>query len=195
MDLKEFYNKNVIKSDYHHTFSDFINNPTQTYNIFHGYEESDYAPFEVFDEEEAIIKFQELCQPDVNFMGENRIWFYLITFYLHKIGYIVREFPRVLARPLVNPGEFTYDEIRNKIIANGGDNDGTVRYATRRKFADNLTFEKKSTHLEINDSINKRFQEISNRGASFINMSIDEKLAEIANLMESFLKKTENSLN
>lgn len=37
--------------------------------------------------------------------------------------------------------------------------------------------------------INQKFVEISNRQASFDNMSTDEKLAEIANLIENLLKK------
>lgn len=44
-------------------------------------------------------------------------------------------------------------------------------------------------YVDIDDSINQKFIEISNRQASFNNMSTDEKLAEIANLIESLLKK------
>ena len=52
-----------------------------------------------------------------------------------------------------------------------------------------LHFEQKSSHIEISDSINQKFIEISNRQSSFTNMSTDEKLAEIANLIENILKK------
>ena len=38
-------------------------------------------------------------------------------------------------------------------------------------------------------TINQKFIEISNRQSSFNNMSTDEKLAEIANLIENMLKK------
>ena len=41
----------------------------------------------------------------------------------------------------------------------------------------------------MNDSVNKKFIEISTRQASFDNMYIDEKLAEIANLIENLLKQ------
>ena len=64
-----------------------------------------------------------------------------------------------------------------------------VRYASRRKFVAGLTFELKSSHIDIDDLINQKFVEISNRQASFNNMSTDEKLAEIANLIENLLKK------
>ena len=95
----------------------------------------------------------------------------------------------MLARPPVDPSDFTYGEIRNKIIAQGDDDNGTVRYAIRRKFVADLTFELKSNHIDIDNLINQKFIEISNRQASFNNMSIDEKLAEIANLIENLLKK------
>lgn len=190
MDLKEFYFQNIQESEYHYRFYDSIKNVNRTYNIFSGCKEADDYEFEVYDAEEAITKFRELCQPDVNFSSnEKKCWFYLITYYLYKTGYEIREFPRALARPPVDPGEFTYGEIRNKIIAQGYDDNGTVRYAVRRNFIANLTFEKKSTHIDIDDLINQKFIEISNRQASFNNMSTDEKLAEIANLIENLLKK------
>ncbi len=71
----------------------------------------------------------------------------------------------------------------------GGDYNGTVRYATRRTFVAGLTFELKSNYIGIDDSIDQKFIEISNRQASFNNMSTDEKLSEIANLIENMLKK------
>lgn len=78
------------------------------------------------------------------------------------MGYEIKEVPSVLVKPPVEPSDFTYGEIRNRIIAQGDD--------------DNL--------------INQKFVEISNRQASFNNMSTDEKLAEIANLIENLLKKS-----
>lgn len=104
------------------------------------------------------------------------------------MGYEIKEFPRLLARPPVEPSDFAYGEIRNRIIAQGFDDNGTVRYAVRRTFIAGLTFEIKSNHIEINDAIEQKFTEISNRQASFNNMSMDEKLAEIANLIENLLK-------
>lgn len=177
MDLKEFYLRNIKETDYHYRFYDHIDN------------ENDDLNFEVFDAEEAIVKFKELCDPYAAFDNENKNWFYLITYYLHTLGYVIKEFPRILARPPIEPGEFTYGDIRNRLIALGKDSNGTVRYATRRSFVAELHFELKSIHLDIDDSLNQKFAEISNRQASFNDMSTDEKLAEIANLIESLLKK------
>jgi len=134
MDLKEFYFQNIQEAEYHYRFHDSIKNVNRIYNIFSGYEEVDDYEFEVYDAEEAITKFRELCQPEVSFSSsEKKCWFYLITYYLYKMGYEIKEFPRVLARPPVDPSDFTYGEIRNRIIAQGDDDNGTVRYAVRRK--------------------------------------------------------------
>ena len=190
MDLKDFYLQNIKECDYHYRFHDLIENVNKVCNILSEYQEIEDYKFEVYDVEEAIAKFRELCQPDVDFStNENKCWFYLISYYLYKIGYEIQEFPRVLARPPIDPGYFTYGEIRNRIIAQGGDDNGTVRYATRRKFVASFTFRQRSSNVDINESIDQKFAEISNRQASFNSMSTDEKLAEIANLIENLLKK------
>lgn len=190
MDLKNFYFQNIQKDEYHYRFHNSIENVNKVYSIFSTHTEVEDYKFEVYDAEEAITKFRELCQPAVEFSGsENKCWFYLISYYLYKIGYEIKEFPRLLARPPVTPSDFTYGDIRNRIIANGDDDNGTVRYAVRRTFVAMLSFEQKSAYVDIDDSINQKFVEISNRQASFNNMSTDEKLAEIANLIERLLKK------
>ena len=189
MDIKEFYFQNIQESEYHYRFYSSIQNSNKVYNVFDGYSEVDDCGFEVYDIEEAITKFRELCQPEVSFANnENKCWFYLVTYYLHRMGYEIKEFPRLLARPPVDPYDFTYGEIRNRIISQGGDVNGTVRYATRRVFIARLTFELKANHIGIDNSIDQKFIEISNRQASFNNMSTDEKLSEIANLIENMLK-------
>ncbi len=101
-----------------------------------------------------------------------------------------KKFYTLVLQKCLTRSDFTYGEIRNRIIAEGDDDNGTVRYAVRRTFVARLTFEQKSTYVDIDDSINQKFIEISNRQASFNNMSTDEKLAEIANLIESLLKKS-----
>ena len=189
MDLKEFYFQNIKESEYHHRFLNSVKKVNYTYNLFTGEEETQDYQFEIYDVEEAITKFKELCQPDVNFSPENKCWFYLITYYLNTLGYEIKEFPRILARPPAEPADFTYGEIRNRIIALGGDDNGTVRYATRRAFVAELTFMQKSCNIEVSDSINQKFIEISTRQASFNCMHTDEKIAEIANLIENMLKQ------
>ncbi len=65
MDLKDFYFQNIQKDEYHYRFYDSIENVNNVYNIFSGYTEVEDYEFEVYDAEEAITKFRELCQPDV----------------------------------------------------------------------------------------------------------------------------------
>lgn len=190
MDLKDFYLQNIQESEYHNRFFDAIKNVNMVYNIFDGYTEVYDYSFEVFDVEDAITKFKELCEPNENFSSnESRCWFYLITYYLDKTGYLIKEFPSILARPPLEPDKFTYGDIRNRIIAQGGDDNGTVTYAKRRTFVAGLTFELNLNHIGIDTCIDNKFIEVSNRQASFNNMSIDEKLSEIANLIENMIKK------
>ena len=178
MDLKDFYLSNIDNNEYHYRFIDAVKEV----------EMSDYH-FDIYDTEEAIIKFKELCQPEINFSNENKCCFYLITYYLYKHGYEIKEFPRLIARPPVDPYDFTYKEIRNRIIKQGRDDNGTVRYATRRLFVQKLTSRLKNNNIEITDSLNQKFIEISTRQASFNNMQPDEKIADIVNLIEHMLRQ------
>ena len=190
MDLKDFYLQNIKEDEYHYRFYEYIKNVNKVNNIFYGEEEKYDYDFELYDTEEVIQKFKELCQPELSFTDkENTCWFYLVTYYLHKMGYVINEFPRILAHPPVEPSDFTYKEIRSRMLSEGKDDNGTVRYAARRVYVSNLTFEVKTDHIEVDESIDKKFMEISNRNASFHNMSLDERLAEIANLIEHLLKK------
>ena len=118
MDLKEFYLQNVKESEYHYRFRESVLNVNKRYNVFCGYEDVEDYEFQIFDTEEAITKFKELCQPEVSFSdNEKKCWFYLVSYYLFKMGYEIKEFPRILARPPIEPSDFAYGDIRNKIIA------------------------------------------------------------------------------
>jgi len=192
MNLKDFYFNHITPEEYHYKFFESISD----IDIACRNSEDVYAvnnhEFEVYDEEDAVLKFRELCLPDVRFDDEKRCWFYLLSYFLCSMGYEIKEFPRLLARPPMDPMKFTYDDIRNRIIANGDDDNGIVRYATRRVFVANMTFDVKSSHIGVGEQIDQKFREISNRSASFDSMSLDEKLAEISNLIENLLKQDKN---
>ena len=79
------------------------------------------------------------------------------------LGYEIKEFPRILARPPVEPEKFTRDDIGGKIIALGRDDKGDIRYAARRAFVEEMTFKKNNCSIEVNDSINQKFIEISKK--------------------------------
>ena len=116
MDLKNFYFQNIREDEYHYRFYNSIKNVNKVYNVFYGEEEKNDYSFELYDTEEVIQKFRDLCQPEVSFADkENTCWFYLATYYLYKMGYEIKEFPRILARPPVDPSDFTYKDIRNRM--------------------------------------------------------------------------------
>jgi len=190
MDLRKLYLENVSEQEYYYNFYDLVKRINETYNIFEGIQETHDYKFLVDNIDYAIEKFKYLCQPEnESHTNEDRCWFYLVLFYLNKCGYIIEEFPRIIEHPPIDSFDFVNKEIRNKLIAEGKDDNGTVRYKERRNIIANLTFSQMDNHIELADSIEAKFKEISNRQASFQNMSTDEKLAEIANLIENMLKK------
>lgn len=95
----------------------------------------------------------------------------------------------MLARPPIDPFDFVYKEVVNFIIGQGDDEDGVVRYVTRRKYIDKIHFVQNHNYIGVDEAINQKFREISNRNASFENMSEDEKLEEITDLIENMLKR------
>lgn len=190
MDLRKFYLENVSEQEYYYNFYELIRGINETYNVFYGTQETQNYEFIVDDIEDAIEKFKYLCQPENEcHNSENKCWFYLVSFYLYKCGYVIKDFPRILEHPPTDTYDFVNKQIRNKIIANDGTDNGIVRYAERRKLIANFSFVQKDIHIEVPDAIEQKFKEISNRHASFQGMSTDEKLAEIANLIENMLKK------
>ena len=90
MDLRDFYLKNINKDDYYYRVYDSIANDNET----KGYSFEDRSvkncSFVVYDAEEAIQDFRELCQPEVRFDDEKRNWFHLICYYLFKMGYEIK---------------------------------------------------------------------------------------------------------
>ncbi|WP_206214651.1 hypothetical protein [Adlercreutzia sp. ZJ242] len=190
IDLRDYYLNNIKDSDYHHRFYALVRNVNKTYNVFYGEQESESYQFLVHDEEEAIDKFRDLCQPGNDCPNaEDTCWFYLIAYYLDACGYIIDEFPNVLRRPPCDPSDFIYTEIRDRIIALGRDDNGVVRYATRRAIVAGMKFKREKPSALVDEDINQKIRLISARNAGFEEMSDDERLREIVNLIENLLKK------
>lgn len=197
IDLTEYYKKNIKKEDYYYRFyKRLVTIPEEEQRMMFEYdwignEYEDDTRFEVFDEEDAIKRFKELCEPNVD-MSSNRDnidLFYYICYFLKNSGYILEEFPRLLERPPLEPYNFVYNEIRNRALDKGlADEKGTVTYNARRMIISDFHF-KRSNDIKVEDSINKKFQEISTRNANFESMTTDEKIKEILNLIENLLKK------
>ncbi len=198
IDLVEYYKNNVQKSDYYYRFyNQLITIPEKEQQAMAeidwiGDEYVDDTRFEIFDEEDAIKRFKELCEPneDMSSNRDNIELFYYICFFLKNSGYSLQEFPRLLERPPLEPFKFTYNEIRDRAIEKGmADENGTVKYNARRMIIADFHFVKKSVDIKIDDNINKKFQEISTRNATFESMATDEKIKEIINLIENLLKE------
>lgn len=189
IDLYEYYINNVKEDEYCYRFYKQITNVNKTYNVFSGYIETNNYEFKLFDVTEIIVKFRNLCQPQFPIdSNENKCWFYLICYYLNKNGYIIEQFPDVLRRPPEIPSNFTCDEIRTYLINKGIHRNGIVPYSERRVLVANLVFKQNINSVEVGIDIDNLFQKISTRQASFQEMSTDEKIKEIINLIEYMLK-------
>lgn len=199
IDLRQYYLDNVKEDEYYYRFYDLIKNVNVTYNVFTDYkipEETGDTTFQVYDFQEAIDKFRELCQPgNEPASKEAKCWFYTISFYLDRHGYYIEQFPTVLKRPPKEPKNFCYGEIKNWAFNHELNDGDTIRYFTRRQIVSDLNFKSKGTSIEINEDLDEQFRRISTRDARFEEMSTDEKIKEIANLIENLLKKNGNFMN
>ena len=194
INLKEYYLNNISESEYHYRFRSYILSANKKFNFFFGEEEDEELEFFILDMEEAIEKFKSLCQPEIQtFSKEQTCWFYLLTFFFHRNGYYIEEFPHILRRPPNEPTVFTYTEIRNRAFSLGLQNpNGSIPYSARRNIVANFSFKTNGATLDLGESIEEKFKKISTRNASFQEMALDEKLQEIANLIENMLKENGN---
>lgn len=189
INLREYYLQNVNQSEYYFRFYDLIKNVNTTYNIFDGESISQDYRFEVFDENEAIDKFRLLCQPGSEpYAKEDKCWFFLVSYFLNVRGYVIEQFPNILSRPPEEPSDFTYGEIRDKAFLLGLNDGNTIRYAIRRKIVSEMTFTHKNLSLDTGEALSSAIRQISVRDAKFEEMTADEKLQMVANLIENILK-------
>ena len=195
INLVNYYKTNVQNNEYYYRFyKDLVTRLEQEENelIELGWLDESYRDntlFEVYDLEEAIKRFRDLCEPNLDMSSDknNIMCFYLVSFYLNKNGYCIEEFPHLLERPPIELTNFTIDDIRNKALELKLDDNGSVPYRIRRRIVAGLHFSKKNNGIEIDENINELFEKISTRSARFQEMTEDEKLKEIANLIENML--------
>jgi len=192
MNVLKFYKDNISNDEYYYKFYDeIITIPEREKQklLEAGFEAMDeYKNFDFFDDEDVINKFKYLCQPDVSMNETNKIMFHLVSYYLYKNGYVIKEFPYILCRPPMDPLQFTYHDIRTKIINDGGmRSNGQVPFSKRRLLISKLTFSQ-GKKIIISEDLDKKFMDISTRNASFESMTTDEKLKEIINMIEHLLK-------
>ena len=193
INIRDYYKCNVSKSEYYYRFYDELVTMPEYINkgleeAFDWVDQDSNKLYEIFDNEDAIRRFRDLCEPNLNIMSDdNKQCFYLLAFYLKHNGYIIEEFPHILERPPIIPTNFTVNDIRNKAIELKLDDNGVVPYKVRRKIVEDFHFLRKCNNMDISDNINELFEKISTRNAGFQEMSDDEKLEGIANLIEHML--------
>lgn len=196
IDLRNYYLSNINENDYYYRFFELVVDINKTYNIFEGERITKDYRFEVFDEDEAIAKFRLLCQPGSDpHSAEEKCWFFLVSYFLNTRGYVIDQFPNVLSRPPDEPSKFTYGDIRDNAFLRGLNDGNTVRYAIRRQIVAEMTFTRKGSAVNIEDDLNQIVQRLSVRNARFEEMELDEKLREIANLIEGLLKVNGRFIN
>ena len=189
IDLRKYYLDNITEDDYYYRFFSLIEGVNRTYNIFYGEEETQEFEFLVHDEMEAIEKFRLLCQPgNEPERNEDRCWFYVVAYYLNACNYVIEQFPDVLRRPPKEPSSFTYRALRDMALSLGLDDNGTVRWATRRAIVADMHFVRKASSVAIGETLDQRIRLISAGNSRFDEMENNEKLREIANLIENLLK-------
>lgn len=188
IDLRKYYLDNVRQDEYYFKFYNEINDAVNL-DFLDIDSNSDQLRFVVFDTEEVIEKFRQLCQPENRFDNiKDDCWFHIVTFFLYKQGYYIKQFPNILKRPPVNPSDFTYYEIRNWAFSHDLNDEEVIRYATRRRIIFELSFEKSTNFIITGKSLDDLFKKIATNDISFVQMSTNEKLQEITNLIENLLK-------
>lgn len=178
MDLLKYYYDNIQETDYYYKFYNELN----IEDIFGNLTDCNF-----FDTKEVIQKFKELCMPQSNYSSDDNSCFILICYFLNKNGYFIKQFPNVIERPK-SLDSFAYDDIRSYIHTRDKYYD-TVTWAQRRVLINELEFSIKDNYQVIEEYLQSKIQEISTRGAIFDNMSLDERLKELSNLIENILKQ------
>ena len=140
------------------------------------------------DKQELIERFRSICKPPEVQYDQNNNEFILLCFWLNKNGFTINEFPNVLSRP-TSLQAFAYEDIRKYIQSKRGPSD-KVQWSERRELCDSITITSNSTFQLMPNDIEDKIKLVSTRGAEFDEMSVEEKLQNLNNLIENLLKPT-----
>lgn len=177
LDLREFYIKNITESSPYKKYEQIIF--SEDFQV-------------LIHEDESIQEFKAIIQPDNEPYYKERSQnkkFILICYYLNYQGYYLNQFPDLLQNP-TSLWDFANSKIRNHLIINGKDKNGTVEWSERRILIEELKFNNQDKiKTNFDRTVEETFKRISTRGAKFDNMSEHEKLKEIANYLEYILKE------
>ncbi len=180
--LRSFYLENCSSDSYHYKWYKEIkeNYCDENFNGDLVFKED----LELYDDKEVITIFKKMLYPGAALDFKNYV---LLVFYLYYNDYIIVDFPDELKRPSDNFSEsLRLYMIKNKII--DYEKLGKVPWKERKDFINELVIQKKELN-HIYKEINKVFIDISTRSNSFNEMTIDEKLQEIANCLMRLIDK------
>lgn len=139
VNLLSFFEENYSDT-YYIQLKDFVKSKRYYYSCFGDIIGEENISYDMYDINEIIEKFKEICQPDRGYTDDDNSWFILISFYFWKNGYTLDQFPNIFERPK-NIKSFAYDDIRQFAIKHGMvKNDGSVAWATRRQIINEFSF-------------------------------------------------------
>lgn len=189
INLLDFYFDNIKKSEYHYKFFYTVKVYIFDLNSINDINGEKFD-FDVFDPQDALEKIKDLCEPNMNYTLKEEVLFYTSCYFIYKSGYRIKQFPDIVSRPPESLSEFSYDDIRNRLISMGIKTaNGSVPYAKRRAFASEFVLEETPGRTFKDLTLDEKFIETSNRKALFSEMATDEKIAELNNMIEHLLKK------
>ena len=176
INITQYFKENISKNDYYKYHFEGI-----------AYDET-IREYRFFDDIELIEKFKRFLKKklkeDISLRDEDR--YIIISFYLDSNGYYIREIPEYLARPYDKAAlPWLFKEI-DKHIENVDKYNKKELLRKKEKFIDDMNIIKKGQ--SVPENIEECFRIISNRDASFNDMSENEKLETICNAIEYYLK-------
>ena len=192
VNLLSFFEEHYLDT-YYLQLKDFVKPKRYNYSYFGDIIGEENISYDMYDINEIIEKFKEICQPDRGYTDEDNSWYILISFYFWKNGYTLDQFPNIFERPK-NIKSFAYDDIRQFAIKHGMvKNDGSVAWATRRQIINEFSFSFDNEKcINIDNVAEKLVMEIDTNSLKWNEMTLDTKLLNLNNTIEYLLKSKNN---
>lgn len=192
IDLLNFYDE-YYKNTYFEKFKDKIEREynSDPFNFMPELSKMEKIKYEIFDAEEAKVKFQEIIQPssvEQSSVPHSKSWFYLLTFYFWKNGISMKQFPKAFERP-IDLYDFGYNQIRQYAFSKLGETGGSVTWATRRKIISELVFVQNEEKIIPSEKLKSIIQLIDTNNLQWQEMTLDSKIKNLNDGIEFILKK------
>lgn len=190
IDLLNFYDENS-KDTYFEKFKDKIEREGVSDPFNFKFSSIEKIKYEVFDTEEAKVKFLEIVQPNAveqDSIPHLKSWFYLLTFYFWKNGISLKQFPKAFERP-IDLFDFGYNQIRQYAFSELEETGGSVAWATRRKIISELVFIQNEEKIIPSKKLQSIIQMIDTNNLKWQEMTLDSKIKNLNDGIEFILKK------